>query len=54
MQVEVKESNEATGGRETTTWTRWLQRNRVYAFVYRAAYGGSMWLVTSQRNAPIL
>ena len=33
---------------------RSLQRSRVYAFVYRATYGGSMWLVTSQRNAPIL
>lgn len=33
---------------------RRLQRSRAHAFVYRAAYGGSMWLVTRQRCAPIL
>ena len=45
----AKELDKAAGGREAPS----LQRSRVYAFVYRATYGGSMWLVTSQRNTPI-
>lgn len=36
--------DEAAGGNGDAA--RRLQRSRVYAFVYRAAYGGSMWLVT--------